>query len=210
MDAITNTMGSGARGIGFTAMGTEFLYMLQQERFAVILICLLIICDFRLGWGESSARYEEAKQTGDTYSINKYKWRTSRAMRRSMNKFLDYMLICLVGLYLGAAILEQWGIARMWGTHAAVVGVMICEGRSILGHIVYLHARWINPDTAKSGLWKFISRFAILFVKKKNEDMGNVLEEALQECKAKEKDGTATTKKRNNTSEEAPAGAALM
>lgn len=175
MDTITNTMGSGARGMGFAAMGEEMYFMLQEESLAFVLVMLLILCDFRLGRRESSERYALARESGDTYALNKYRWRTSRAIRRSMNKLLDYTLFALLGLVLGAHFLEDLGVQRIWGTHFAVGLICFCELQSIIGHFFFLHEKRANGNKA----WGLVKRFAVIFVKKKDEDAGEALEEAL-------------------------------
>lgn len=173
MDATSTS--TGARGFGFLLMGNEILYMIGEARYAVVLLFLLIIVDFRFGRRESSERFEHAKKTGDTYTMNKYQWRTSRAVRRSINKFLDYMLFALVGLFIGVQFLEPVDISRIWGTYAAMAVIAICEIHSIVGHFLFLHDSGIEAEQANG----FFKRFLVLLAKKKNEDVGEALEEAL-------------------------------
>ena len=157
-------------------MGEETMYMIYEARYLLVLVLLLIIIDFNLGRRESSARYEEAKKTGDTYTLNKYRWRTSRALRRSANKFLEYVLYCLMGLFFGMAMLEPLGVQGIWGTYAAVAFIAVCiERKSIFGHMNYLY----KSGAELGSLGAFISRFAVIFAKKKNQDVGEALEEAL-------------------------------
>lgn len=172
---IANTMGGGTRGVGFAVMGEEFLYMLYEARFLLVFVGLLIILDFNLGRKESAVRYEAAKESGDTYSINKYRWRTSRALRRSANKFVEYLLYCLVGLFFGAALLEPIGVPMIFGTYLAAAFIAWCiERRSIRGHLKFLYANGVDMD----GFWQFAKRFAVSLTKK-YQNVGEALEEAL-------------------------------
>lgn len=175
MDATQST--TGARGFGFLLMGEELLFMLDEARYAIILLVLLIIADFRYGRQESAIRYNEAKQQGDSYLMAKYKWHTSRAVRRSINKFLDYMLFALVGLFIGVQFLEPIDVSRIWGTYGAMAVIAVCEIFSIVGHFLFLHERDANPK----GLLSFLRRFAVAIVKKRNREVGEALDEAIQE-----------------------------
>ncbi len=178
MDATTQAQTStGARGFGFLLMGQEVMYLLGEARYALLLLVILIIADFRFGRRESSVRYDDAKALGDTYLSAKYKWRTSRAVRRSINKLLDYVLFAVLGLFIGVQLLEPTGIDRIWGTYGAVALVAYCELKSIFGHFLFLHGRGLSP----SGLSAFLARFIILFAKRKNEDVGNALDEAIHQ-----------------------------
>ena len=171
---ITNTSSTATHFAGFF-MAEEIFFMLQEARFAFLIVMLLIIADFRFGRRESAYRYEQAIKNKDSYSENKYRWRTSRAIRRSLNKLLDYILIALLGLFLGQQFLVPFDIARIWGTYCAVALVCFCEIQSIISHFLYLHDAGVMPSQAIN----LIKRFTIIFAKKKDKDMGEAIEETL-------------------------------
>ena len=187
MDATPTNTSTGARGFGFLLMGEEIMYMLGEARYALLLLVLLIIADFRYGRRESSVRCDEAHHQGDTYLEAKYQWRTSRAVRRSINKLLDYVLFAVLGLILGVQLLEPTGIDRIWGTYGAMTLVAYCELKSIFGHFLFLHGRGMSP----SHLTAFVERFVVILAKKKNEDVGNALDEAIHNGNTKDITTTA-------------------
>lgn len=166
---------TGTRGFGLLLMGHEILYMIGEARYALLLVVVLIIADFRYGRRESAVRYAEARRADNSYLMAKYKWHTSRAVRRSINKFLDYMLFALVGLFVGVQFLEPVDISRIWGTYAAMAVISVCEIISIVGHFLFLHDRDANPR----GILSFLRRFVVALAKKKNEDIGEALDEAM-------------------------------
>lgn len=184
---VTSTS-TGARGFGFLLMGNEILYMIGEARYAVVLLFLLIIVDFRFGRRESSDRFERAKLTGDTCTMNKYQWRTSRAVRRSINKFLDYILFMVLGLFIGIQFLDSVGISHIYGTYGAMAIILLCEFHSIVGHFLYLHDPGVETEQVNSLLKKFI----VLLAKKKSEDVGEALEEVLTD---KQEDHSEQTNK---------------
>ncbi len=170
----TTATSTGTRGFGFLLMGDEILYMIGEARYAIFLLLLLIVVDFRFGRRESAERFKHAKETGDTYTMNKHQWRTSRAVRRSINKFLDYVLFMVLGLIVGVQFLDNVGISHVYGTYTAMVIIFFCEVQSIIGHFLYLHESGLEAKQVNG----FFKRFLILLAKKKNEDVGNALEEA--------------------------------
>ena len=104
----------------------------------------------------------------------KYKFHKSKAIRRSANKFVDYLTYLLVGCVLGMAILEPLGICDHVTSAAAGLGLgCVADMMSIVGH--YCAVKGIDFDA-----WKFIKRLVVVFVKKKDEDMGEALEETIK------------------------------
>ena len=174
MDAtLTHT---GVRGLGTIAMADEIIYMVHEARYAAFFLIVLILADFRFGRRESAVRYKRAKAKGDTYLMSLYRWRTSKAMRRSMNKLLDYFLFGLLGIFIGVQFLEPCGIDRIWGTYGVCALITSIEIQSIVSHFLYLHSEGVSA-TAISG---FIRRFAVSLAKRKNEDVGEALEDAMR------------------------------
>lgn len=132
---------------------------LYDLRWMLVFIVVLILADFWFGVSESLKKNEH--------------FRFSRAGRRTCNKGVDYLTYLLVGALLGMAIFEPLG----WATHTttAAIGLgfgCVWEIDSIIGHACALHG-------VKN---KFsVKRFIILLIKKKDREVGDALDEALQE-----------------------------
>ena len=135
---VGNGLGTGSRATVVMLLGGEVTAMVTDMRWGLILIVLLVIADFRFGWGESAKRYKAAEKKGDKEAMNMYCWHTSRAVRRTANKFVDYMVLMMVGGSIGMAILEPIGLSHVWGCWAGALIAMVCEMFSIGGHFFYL------------------------------------------------------------------------
>lgn len=154
---------------GYAALGlyAEILNVIYDMRWCILLGMVLILCDLYWGVRESTIRYYE---TNDS----KYKVRLSRAGRRSVNKACDYISWTLLGALVGMAVLEPLGIC----TH--IVAASVCIGcgslfdlSSIYGHVCRVHG--ITPISLKS--------LGIALLKKKDSDLGEALEETLNNDK---------------------------
>lgn len=101
------------------------------------------------------------------------KIRFSRAGRRTCNKFVDYLTYLIIGALLGLAIFEPLDMATHTVTAAVALGLgCLFELDSIIGHVVAVHG----------GKWRFsVKRFLVTLVKRKNEDIGDAVEDALDE-----------------------------
>lgn len=142
-----------------TTMGGEALTALYDLRWMLVFIVVLILADFWFGVSESIKRHEH--------------FRFSRAGRRTCNKAVDYLTYLLVGALLGMAIFEPLGWAGHTTTAAVGLGFgCIWEIDSIVGHVCALHG--INKKFS-------VKRFIISLIKKKNEDVGEALEDAMEE-----------------------------
>lgn len=172
-DSLNNMVGTGARGIGILATGDVLVSMIYETRFAIGLLFILVIADFHFGWSESRKRYAEAKNAGDKRRMDLYKWRTSRAVRKSTNKLVDYIIIMAIGMAIGMAILEPVGINHIFGAFGASLVMALCEISSIFGHFFYLR----DVKVEKKNITGFMKAFAVAIIKKKNSDMGEALEE---------------------------------
>lgn len=149
---------SSGKAAIITTMGGEALTALYDLRWMLVFIVVLICADFWFGVSESIKKHEH--------------FRFSRAGRRTCNKAVDYLTYLLVGALLGMAIFEPLG----WTDHTttAAVGLgfgCIWEIDSIVGHVCALHG--ISNKFS-------VKRFIISFIKKKNEDVGEALEDALE------------------------------
>ena len=107
-------MNTGTRTGTLWLTSTELFVVVSECRWMVLFILLVVLADFWYGRSEASKRYQIAKDNNDTVHQNEYKWRTSRAIRRTVNKLIDYLLWLCVGAVFGMALLQQWtGIIRL-------------------------------------------------------------------------------------------------
>ena len=111
-----------------------------------------------------------------------YHWRTSRAIRRTINKLVDYVVWVTLGMAIGMALLEPVGVDHIFGGVAATAIAVTCEAKSFFGHFFYLHGVNVEQKTVIG----FFRAFIIALVKKKNEDFGDALEEGFNHSKDKE------------------------
>lgn len=173
---VSSTLDTGTRGTVFVLFGGEIGAMVMDMRWGIMLLVILIIADFRFGWGESSKRYKKALAEHDELHAEVYRWHTSRAVRRTLNKLADYIVVMLMCGAVGMAIFEPIGIKHTWG---AWIGAMIacgCEIVSISGHFFYLHGIRVE----KKSIGGFVRALVVAFAKKKDEDVGESIEEALE------------------------------
>ena len=154
-----NITTSAGKAVVVGTMSGEALTALYDLRWMLVLIVVLIVADFWFGVSESLHKHEH--------------FRFSRAGRRTCNKAVDYITYLILGSVIGLAIFEPLG----WATHTttAAVGLgfgCIWEVDSIVGHVCELHGI-TNHFSVK--------RFIITLIKKKDSDMGEAVEEALND-----------------------------
>lgn len=181
MDGLVNN--TGGRAIGMLMFGSEMVGIVQELRWMLLALVIFIIADFRFGWGESNKHYTLAKEAGNRTLMDKYKWRTSRALRRTINKAIDYLMWLAIGVVFGMSLLEPVGIAHIYGAVAAMFVAWLCELKSIIGHFFYLRGVSVEKNTING----FFKAFAIALAKRKDEDVGEALKEAFDEGKKEEK-----------------------
>ena len=137
---------------GAVVFGEEMVAMIYDLRWAIALCAALILADLWLGCRTSSADGKEVRK--------------SRAIRRTANKFVDYLMYMLVAAMIGMVV-EQLG----WWSHTnvALCGILLgcfCEIESILGHWAKLHGYTFS-----------LSSVIAKIVKSKNEEVGEIIEE---------------------------------
>lgn len=177
------SMNTGTKAVGFTLMGNELTAIINDARWLLVVIFVCVVADFRYGWGESSRRYNIAKEHGDKIEMHEYKWRTSRALRRTINKLVDYFIWVCLGMLVGWAILRPLGVDYMLGGIVATIIAVACEAKSFIGHFIYLHGVNIKEKTITG----FLKAFAVSFAKRKNKDIGEALEDGLKESEHESK-----------------------
>ena len=170
-------MNAGTRFIGLVLMGNELVQIIYDARWLLAVITLCVVADFWYGWSESRKRYEAARAKKDKIVMAQYRWRTSRAIRRTMNKLIDYIMWVSLGVFTGFALLRPLGADYMLGGIAATAIAIGCEAKSFIGHFFYLHGIRIEQKSVGG----FLKAFVVAFAKKKNADIGEALEDALEE-----------------------------
>lgn len=171
---LTHSAGTGAKTFSILLFWGELAEMLSDMRWAILLLLLLIIADFRYGWGESNKRYHEALESHDPLHADMYRWHTSRAIRRTANKFADYVVMMLLVGVLGKAVLEPVGIDSDYGSWLGAIIAFLCEGLSVAGHFLYLR----GIEIKQRSLWGYMKAVLIALLKRKSPDLGEAVEEA--------------------------------
>lgn len=177
-------MNTGTKAMGLVLMGNELTAIINDARWLLVVIFVCVMADFRYGWGESSRRYNIAKEHGDKIEMHEYKWRTSRALRRTINKLVDYFIWVCLGMLVGWAILRPLGVDYMLGGIVATTIAVGCEAKSFIGHFFYLHGVRIEEKSVKG----FLRAFVVAFAKRKDKDIGEALEEGLNVSEERRKD----------------------
>ena len=137
----------------------ELLQVLFDLRWLVLFIIVLVFTDF---WSGLTA----------SVKVRKEDFRLSRALRRTIVKFLEYINFIIFGLLLSKCILEPFGIGNsvIGGAIGGAVALLI-EFDSIYGHVCDIH-----------GIKKrfSIKRLFVAYIKKKDADIGDVIEQELK------------------------------
>lgn len=168
---------TGTRMVTLALFGGEMVNIISDSRWLLLAIFLCVVADFRYGWGESRKRYEHARRKNDKVVMSQYKWRTSRAVRRTVNKLIDYVVWICVGMAVGMAVIGPMGADYKLGGVAAAIVAILCEGKSVLGHFFYLHGIQIDQKSMKG----FFKAFVVSFAKRKNKDIGEAIEKGFNE-----------------------------
>lgn len=161
--------GTAAGGISIATFAGECLQVVTDLRWLIILAFVLIAGDFWWGWRECKMHREEAS---DEAEREKYEWHNSRAVRRTLNKIVDYTSYLLVGVVLGLALCEPWGICDH--TTTAMVGMLFgcaCEVSSILGHVAYVNGVRVKIDYKRMG---------VAIIRRKSEALAEILDEGIE------------------------------
>lgn len=138
MDVNINTVTASSVKIGAPLVFIkELLDIMYDLRWWLILAFVLIIADLWFG-------IRGAKLRGE-------KIRKSTAGRRTMNKFVDYMLYILVGTSIGMAIGQPYGFNPMIVSCTILALCYAFEVDSIYGHICEIHN--VNK---RLNIWKAI------------------------------------------------------
>lgn len=160
---------TAAGGVTIASFAGEAIQVATDLRWLIILAVVLIAGDFWWAWRECKMHREEAKNQEEKA---KYEWHKSRAVRRTLNKIVDYTSYMLIGVVFGLALTEPCGICDH--TTAAMAGMVLgclCEVSSIFGHIAYVKGIRVKID---------IKRMAVAIIKHKSEELAEVLDEGIE------------------------------
>lgn len=155
----------------------EVCFALYEERWMLLFLVLLIVCDFRYGWGECHKRQTKARDEGNALLVEQYRWHTSRAIRRTCNKFMDYVALMMLCTAAGKWLLPPMGVDYIFGAYAGCLVALFCEAKSIFGHFLYLRGISVQEATVSG----FVKHLAVALAKRKSKDFGEALEETLGE-----------------------------
>ena len=163
MDEINNNIAVKTTIIGFLA---EWQSLLYSMRWMITLAIVLILTDLWFG-------IRAAKFRGE-------KIRKSRAGRRTFNKTVDYLCYLFIGVTIGKAIAEPYGVDPIV---TAITAMVLCYGfeiDSIYGHILELHSIKI-----KYSIWKLIAFILTLRFKQ----FASAIEDISKQYKENKKEG---------------------
>lgn len=174
---------TGARAAGVTMLYSEMTQMVVDSRWILIAVVLCCLLDFRLGCKESGMHKAEAEKEGNKVMGEFYRFHRSRAVRRSANKFVDYILLMLVFEAIGAAFLPYVGMNYIYGAWAGGLIACGCELSSAGGHFLYIHGIKVERRNAKGYIMAFAKALAVAFAKQKGgEEVGEAVEEAFEKA----------------------------
>lgn len=183
MDITTRNIG---QGFVWGTMGSEALQAIQDLRWMLALVIILIVADFRFGRAESRKRHKEAMDAGNETLAKMTEFRTSRAIRRTFNKFIDYMTLLLVFCIIGLAITEPYGLCdHVICAGMAMIVACVCELCSVFGHFFYLKGVEL-PRLTWGNVGLFFGRLIAGFARTKSPDLGEALDETITKTLAKE------------------------
>ena len=176
-----NGLQTGARAAGVTIFYSEITQMIVDSRWILIAIVLCCALDFRLGTKESAKRKEAADKDGNKMLGDLYKFHRSRAVRRTMNKFVDYVLLMMVFEAIGAAFLPYIGVQYIYGAWVGGLIACGCELSSAGGHFLYIHNITVEKKNVKGYTLAFVKALAVAFARRKaGDDVAESIEEAFK------------------------------
>ena len=178
-----NGLQTGTRAAGVTIFYSEITQMVVDSRWILIAVVLCCLLDFRLGCKESAIHKTAADKDGNKVMGEFYRFHRSRAVRRSANKFVDYILLMLVFEAIGAAFLPFVGLRYIYGAWAGGLIACGCELSSAGGHFLYIHGVKVERKNAKGYILAFVKALAVAFARQKGgEQVGEAVEDAFEEA----------------------------
>ena len=141
-----------------TLLSEQVIHFLLDAAWLLVLPIIMVSVDCWFCISESKQRKEEVRFSGAG-------WKTLR-------KLLDYYTLLTLGFVVGHILPEYIGITVLEACFYSVLIPSFFDLCSIIGHIFILKGIKISPR-------RFLVNLIIGFVKTKNEDIGNVLEDGL-------------------------------
>lgn len=164
---MTSGANIGTQGLTWALLGSEAIGVLYDLRWMLMCVAVLIVTDFWWGTKETQKRWEDTQD-------ERYRWRFSRAGRRSLNKCIDFLTYLLVGATLGMAIFEPLGICSHTASGAVALGMgALFDVSSIVGHVCYLHGI-STKGNALAVTWRVLT----LVVRRRSDVLADAMEEA--------------------------------
>lgn len=125
------------KGALLVAFYNECIVVLHDMIWALSLVIILIATDLWWGKRETNLHYKDAKTHKSRSGLKMHEWRWSRAIRRTINKVVDYFSLVVLAAVCGVAITEPLGMLTHMQMASLGAGLaMIIECMSIWGHIV--------------------------------------------------------------------------
>lgn len=170
---VENTV--GGKAILWGSMGAEVLSVVYDLRHMILCAAALILADLWWGYSASKKRWWHAKSIGNETLMEKFKWHKSRAVRRTMNKMVDYVTFLVLGALIGVAITEPMEICSHIWTAALGLGIGCgCEVASIIGHVAYVK---MDAEISMVDGWKAFMRFLGRLIRVKSDEIGGAVED---------------------------------
>lgn len=167
----------GSKGVVWAAFGGEMVAVAFELRYMIIFSIILIFADLWWGHSDTMKRYYEAERAGDTRGMEKYKWHKSRALRRTANKFVDYLTYLILGAFLGLAITEPMDGCGHIITAAIGLGIgCLAELASIIGHYCYVK---FDIEIKVVDVWRWLVRFVANIFRIKGKEIGDALDQTM-------------------------------
>ena len=168
----------GKNGFTLAVFGGEMVAVAFELRYMIIFSIMLIFADLWWGHSDTMKRYAIAEKANDIRGMEKYKWHKSRALRRTANKFVDYLTYLILGAFLGLAITEPMnGFSHIY-TAAIGLGIgCLAELASIVGHYCYVK---LGIEIKVVDVFKWLWRF-VLNIFKVRSNIGSAIEQTMNE-----------------------------
>lgn len=149
---------SAGNATSATLYSEQVIPFLLEAGWLLVLPIIMVSVDCWFGISESRKRKETVRFSGAG-------WKTLR-------KLLDYYTLLTLGFVVGHIFPEYVGITVFEACFYSVLIPSFFDLCSIIGHILILRGIKIKPG-------RFLVNLFVGFVKTKNEDIGNVLEDGL-------------------------------
>ena len=149
---------SAGNATSATLLSEQVIPFLLDAGWLIVLPILMVSVDCWFGISESRQRKEEIRFSGAG-------WKTIR-------KLLDYYTLLSLGFVVGHILPSYVGVTVSEVCFYSVLIPSLLDLCSIIGHILILRGIKISPR-------RFLVNLVLGFVKTKNEDIGNVLEDGI-------------------------------